>query len=477
MKKLLSIMALFACIAANATTLDLSLTDLSNGWSSSYDATTQTITFSGDWGHRGWNLSNASYSDYNYFVLEIGSATTDGAVYIYYGDNSESNSSQSSQSFSASTSSQYVVVELTSSKTSISTLDVVGNTTGTVTINSAFFTSSENAALEYAPIEESDKLSSFGTLTDGVLITTASTDWCVSEWWAWLDASSYSAVGFELAEALTEKISVKISYGESSSSTDEKETTEPYFDAGTTILIAPLSETYSYIRYIQLHLSYDNTETSRTYKVKRMFFVKDGVEAYTRTVTSGNFGTICLPKDFNTATAENATFYSIDYKTTDASGNPTSITLVEETGILTAGSPYIFKSSGTDIAIYQTGTAAETAGSDNGLVGSFTEQEVYDASKNYYGITNNTIKKFASGGKVRANGAYIDMDAVSTESSASSSGKSIVDMTVDSGTTGIASVQANLTEGSQKIYNLAGQRLSAPQKGINIINGRKVVIR
>jgi hypothetical protein len=28
-----------------------------------------------------------------------------------------------------------------------------------------------------------------------------------------------------------------------------------------------------------------------------------------------------------------------------------------------------------------------------------------------------------------------------------------------------------------RIFNLSGQRLNAPQKGINIINGRKVVIK
>jgi len=30
---------------------------------------------------------------------------------------------------------------------------------------------------------------------------------------------------------------------------------------------------------------------------------------------------------------------------------------------------------------------------------------------------------------------------------------------------------------SAPIYNLRGQRLAAPQKGINIINGKKVVVK
>ena len=42
--------------------------------------------------------------------------------------------------------------------------------------------------------------------------------------------------------------------------------------------------------------------------------------------------------------------------------------------------------------------------------------------------------------------------------------------------TGIAKVNTNLNH-NDNIYNLAGQRLSKPQKGINIINGRKVLIK
>ena len=35
----------------------------------------------------------------------------------------------------------------------------------------------------------------------------------------------------------------------------------------------------------------------------------------------------------------------------------------------------------------------------------------------------------------------------------------------------------NLNPNLKSIYNLSGQRLKAPQKGINIINGRKVLVR
>ena len=47
---------------------------------------------------------------------------------------------------------------------------------------------------------------------------------------------------------------------------------------------------------------------------------------------------------------------------------------------------------------------------------------------------------------------------------------------VGSESTGIHGVII-IKNGSSSIYNLSGQRLSTPQKGINIINGKKVIIK
>lgn len=44
-------------------------------------------------------------------------------------------------------------------------------------------------------------------------------------------------------------------------------------------------------------------------------------------------------------------------------------------------------------------------------------------------------------------------------------------------TTGISDIKTDANQQEAVIYNLAGQRLNAPKKGINIINGRKVVIK
>ena len=42
---------------------------------------------------------------------------------------------------------------------------------------------------------------------------------------------------------------------------------------------------------------------------------------------------------------------------------------------------------------------------------------------------------------------------------------------------GLLSTPAAMFDGTAPVYNLTGQRLSAPQKGIMIQNGRKLVVK
>lgn len=57
--------------AANAAEIQLPLSDLGSGWSSSYDAATQTITYESEWAGRGWWLGSVDYSAYEEVRVEI----------------------------------------------------------------------------------------------------------------------------------------------------------------------------------------------------------------------------------------------------------------------------------------------------------------------------------------------------------------------------------------------------------------------
>ena len=51
------------------------------------------------------------------------------------------------------------------------------------------------------------------------------------------------------------------------------------------------------------------------------------------------------------------------------------------------------------------------------------------------------------------------------------------DLNYNIGSTGISTITTDAIDRNTPIYNLRGQRLAAPQKGINIINGKKVVVK
>ena len=77
--------------------------------------------------------------------------------------------------------------------------------------------------------------------------------------------------------------------------------------------------------------------------------------------------------------------------------------------------------------------------------------------------------------KMPANRAYLPL---LTEAISGSNAKEIMLYWDDGETTGIESLTPGPSpKGAGSIYNLNGQKLSAPQKGINIINGRKVIVK
>ena len=141
---------------------------------------------------------------------------------------------------------------------------------------------------------------------------------------------------------------------------------------------------------------------------------------YTRTVTNGNYGTICLP--YASSSHTGAEFYEVSW-------------LKAETGLyldqlaagaqLEAGKPYIFRATSTEIKVTCTGAAvAEPAAGENGLTGTFTEIATGDAALvGHYIIAQNQIWVAGAGNSLPANRAYIDKDGVPTTEQAKLPGR------------------------------------------------------
>lgn len=84
---LFSAMAVSAmAFSANADTLDM-LPSIGNGWGTSYDAATKTITFEGEWKGCGWWLDGADYSKYDEMVVEFVENAQTVQLVIEYAEN------------------------------------------------------------------------------------------------------------------------------------------------------------------------------------------------------------------------------------------------------------------------------------------------------------------------------------------------------------------------------------------------------
>lgn len=188
---------------------------------------------------------------------------------------------------------------------------------------------------------------------------------------------------------------------------------------------------------------------------------------YSRLTTEGRYGTVCLPKGASAANISGATVYSVAGKRVNGSGGVTSLVL-EKVNDMVAGLPYIFLATGSDMKVVYEGDAVAEAGSENGLIGSFTGQEV---AEGMYLLSNNEIVKCGTGCSIGSNRAYIDMAEVPeyVEGSVAPSKMAVIGSDIVTGIDRVA------IEGDAVRYNLSGIRIPHGTKGIVIINGKKII--
>lgn len=190
------------------------------------------------------------------------------------------------------------------------------------------------------------------------------------------------------------------------------------------------------------------------------------------------FGTICLPYKASCAGAE---IYEIAGKTAS------SVTLAKVTGLLEAGKPYFYLASDA-VGKYEWGTAKNiynvnffradlakydvaSAGTDNGLVGVFADTY---APVDSYVLSSNKLYQVdvADAVTVGANKAYVDVSAITNPLTAR--GNIFIDFNEP---TGVSEMKVMKTIENHEVYNLAGQRVAQPTKGLYIVNGKKVLVK
>ena len=187
-----------------------------------------------------------------------------------------------------------------------------------------------------------------------------------------------------------------------------------------------------------------------------------GIEVYLMKTTP-------LPITISSATgfATVFTYAPLDFSTATVTGNTVTLTQVDNvpanTGIVLKG----------DVKTHNVPVIASSTTGKGDLTGSVTEDLVYDseATKDYFYLGINAGKaqfKRLTSGSIGAGKAYLALDKSTTARE--------LDVVFDE-TTALTLVNSEKRTVNSDIYNLAGQRVAQPTKGLYIVNGKKVVIK
>ena len=199
---------------------------------------------------------------------------------------------------------------------------------------------------------------------------------------------------------------------------------------------------------------------------------------YTRTVTSGSYGTICLPN--GSSKVEGAKFYEVTYK-------KEGYIYADEVTELAAGMPYIFQATSTEIKVYYNETTA-TAGSSNGVYGTFvaiTDGEAGDADNklegNYLLVAGPQVQKCGGKCSLAANRAYFVVSEITEKEKQPLPGRQRIALGCqeENQATGLDNITENgtITPAMQGTYDILGRQLSEPAaNGFYIINGKKMFV-
>ncbi len=213
-----------------------------------------------------------------------------------------------------------------------------------------------------------------------------------------------------------------------------------------------------------VELSYANVinATDNTYKVTTATYNRSGA-------AGTQWGTACLPFSFESAPA-GYTLY------TPSAVSAETLTVVEVEYPVAAGTPVIFYKDNTDEVTMTSENASIKIGASPvdqsaslALVGTFSQQTITDNLSSIYFINGDKFHQAKVSLTVPAYRAYIKNTSAGAKAA-------VLNIVVDGDATAIESVAADLNTATA-IYDVNGRKLSAPQKGINIMklaNGKSV---
>ena len=199
--------------------------------------------------------------------------------------------------------------------------------------------------------------------------------------------------------------------------------------------------------------SYQNTQTN-------IWFLE--VPTYDVEISSAGYATFCLPYDATIPEGLTA------YTATD-NGETVKLTAIKS-GKIAAGEGVVLK--GEEGTYTFVATAEDVSATASNQMAGVTEETELNASDNAYLLTRDkntqaiAFRKLATTYTLGANKAYLKLE---------NNARNLISVVWDDNATGIYHLCEKKEENDGAIYNLAGQKLTRTQKGINIINGKLVI--
>lgn len=162
-------------------------------------------------------------------------------------------------------------------------------------------------------------------------------------------------------------------------------------------------------------------------------------DVYTRDVTNGNYGTICLPRA--SKTIEGATMWRVLEQVTEG-------VVIEQVSAMEAGVPYFFQATANQLKVEMQG-ATEDAKSANGLVGHINEEglkHLVPQNPNHYVLSQNQLYYVNSVVDLPTNYAYVNVNDIASLAAVAGMPRRTMRLPQDeNGTTALENIQTSAT--------------------------------
>ena len=252
-------------------------------------------------------------------------------------------------------------------------------------------------------------------------------------------------------------------------------------ETGTDTGIFKMRSTGSGINYVN---DYDNLVfgNDKSDKENLATFTFSKAESYPFSVSSAGLATLCLP--FNVTMPENMTAF--DMAAANIDGGSEGVYTCCMQGIATAGetlkkgTPVIIKANegSYKLTITMSDKDAKTSLAGSLLRGNFVKQDLVQGSNvKKFILTNGDngvgFYRMQASGTIGANKCWMEWTTPAGQAEARSF---VFSFNEETGIDDLISIGQSQDNASHLIYNMAGQRQNTPQRGLNIIGNKKMIV-